>query len=123
MITAGNDYWIRVEGEGAPFELRDAPVFFYPIACDADAHLSGCYRDGLAPCLSANVTPTNTGTYYDRDGDAWQLTSTSIKPAAGQDSVGGERADGVLEVDAVGPEGATLHLVFTFQAKYRTVIC
>ena len=122
-VSGGSDYWIRVEGDGAPYELRGSPEYMNPASCGVDPQLTGCYRDGLVPCLSTAVTPTSSGTYIDRNGDAWQLTSTSIIPAAGQDSIGAPRAEGVLEANALGPGGATLHLVFTFQAEYGYFTC
>jgi|CZKU01.1.fsa_nt_gi hypothetical protein len=114
--------FIHVEGDGAPYDLADSLLFFNPVACDGDATLSGCLAAHTAPCLSTDVTPGNTGTYADRNGDIWTLTSTDIRPAPGQDSIGGPVAEGTLEATAVRGD-AVLHLVFTFQTPFRAVIC
>jgi len=57
------------------------------------------------------------------NGDAWRLISTSIQPAPGNTDIGGPTAEGVVEVVATRPDGATMHLTFTFHAEYQYVLC
>jgi len=116
-------YWIHVEGDGNPYDLTDSPVFFNPFACASDATLSGCFASHLAPCLDTAVSPGSRGSYFDRNGDLWTLTSTSIQAASPQGAIGGPIAEGTLEVAAMRPDGTTTQLRLTFHAAYKWVTC
>ena len=122
LSSDGGSEFIRVEGDGAPYEMFGSVEFFYAPTCGGDAGLSGCLADDTAPCVSTDVTPGNTGMYTDRNGDQWTLTSTDIQPAPGQTGINGPEAEGTLAATAVRG-GAVLHLVFTFRTPYRYVVC
>ena len=108
-------YWIRVEGDGSPYDLSFLPLF-YPMSDCGGASLGGCYRSATPPCLSTLALPLDTGVYYDRNGDAWNLTVTSAEPDP-RTIWWQPAADGVLQADAAGAGGATMHLTFTYHAE------
>jgi hypothetical protein len=103
--------------------MTDSLEFFYSPTCGPDPALSGCLAAKTAPCVSVDASAGGSGTYFDRDGDAWSLTSISIQAAPGQTSIGPPIAIGTLDATATSADGRVLHLVFTFQVPFRSVLC
>lgn len=116
-------YWIEVQGDGASYAMTSGLLFESYAACPIDAHLSGCLAAGTVPCISTDVTPGNSGTYTDRQGNYWKVTSISIEPAIDGGAIGGAAADGTLILSAVGEEGGTMRLVLSFHTPYKAYIC
>jgi hypothetical protein len=122
IVDAGSGYWIRVEGDGPTQELTYAPTFV-TVSC-SDTGLVGCYARETAPCLHTQSRLPYVGFYYDRNGDAWKLSPPPDRPDPWTVSFPPDwSAEGVLDVDAVGPNGAVKHLVFTFRASTMEVFC
>jgi hypothetical protein len=103
--------------------MTDSLEFFYAPTCGPDPGLSGCLAAQTAPCVSVDASAGGTGTYFDRNGDPWSLTSISIQAAPGQASIGPPIADGTLYATAIAADGRVLHLVFAFQVPFRSVLC
>jgi hypothetical protein len=121
-VDAGNEYWIRVEGDGPTHELTYGSAFV-TVSC-GDTGLSGCYARNTPPCLETRTRLPYVGVYYDRNGDVWTLTPTSARSDPWTVSYPSNwTAEGLLEVDAVGPSGAAKHLVFAFRAPVVEVFC